>query len=80
MPFFRSETLYSYQFENADRVLEPSQPGLNPRLEALVYSDYPMEAAASTCLAIIFGRIASCIPWFLRTTVVLMQLLYQCNH
>ena len=35
------------------------------------------EAAASTRLAIIFGRIASGIAWFLCSTVVLMQLMYQ---
>ena len=33
--------------------------------EALVYSDYTREAVASTCLAIIFGRIANGVPWFL---------------
>ena len=30
--------------------------------EALVYSDYPRDAAASTCLAIIFRRITSGVP------------------
>ena len=40
--------------------------------EALVYSNHPREVAASSYLAIIFGRIASGIPWFLRSTVVLM--------
>ena len=35
------------------------------------------EAAASTRLAIIFGRIASGIAQFLCSTVVLMQLMYQ---
>ena len=29
------ETLYSDRFENADRVLKPCQPGLNPPLHAL---------------------------------------------
>ena len=47
--------------------------------EALVYSNHPREAAASTSLAIIFGRIASDVPWFLRSTTVLMQLPYQCR-
>ena len=28
----QGETLYSDLFENADRVLEPCQPGLNPPL------------------------------------------------
>ena len=44
------------------------------------YSDYPREAAASTRLAIIFGRIASGIPWFLRSIAVSMQLPHQCSH
>ena len=34
--------------------------------EALVYSNNPSEAAASSYLAIIFGRITSGVPWFLR--------------
>ena len=38
--------------------------------EALVYSNHPREAAASSYLAIIFGRIASGVPWFLRSTVM----------
>ena len=38
--------------------------------EALVYSNHPREAAASSYLAISFGRIASGIPWFLRSTAV----------
>ena len=42
--------------------------------EALVYSNHPREAAASSYLAIIFGRIAGVVPWFLRLTAVLMQL------
>ena len=46
--------------------------------EALVYSNHPREAGASLCLAIIFGRIASGIPWLLRSTAVLMQLSHQC--
>ena len=37
--------------------------------EALVYSNHPREAAASTYLA-------SCVPWFLHSTAVSMQLLY----
>ena len=32
-------------------------------MEALVYSNHPREAAASSYLAIIFGRIASGLPW-----------------
>ena len=47
--------------------------------EALVYNNYPKEAAASTCLAIIFGRISN---GFLRLTAVPMQLPHQgrrCN-
>ena len=47
---------------------------------ALVYINHPREAAASTSLAIIFGRIASGVPWFFRSTAVLMQRLYQCRH
>ena len=31
-------------------------------MEALVYNNYPRKAAASTCLAIIFRRIASIVP------------------
>ena len=46
--------------------------------EALVYSNHPREAAASSYLAIIFGQIASGVPWFLRSTAVLMQLSHQC--
>ena len=42
--------------------------------EALVYINHPREAAVSLYLAIIFGRIASGVPWFLRSTAVLMQL------
>ena len=38
--------------------------------EALIYSHYPREAAASSYLAIIFGRIASGIPWFLHSTAL----------
>ena len=38
--------------------------------ETLVSSNHPKEAAASPYLAIIFGRIASCIPWFLHSTAV----------
>ena len=46
--------------------------------EALVYSNHPREASAFSYLAIIFGRIASGVPWFLRSSAVLMQLSYQC--
>ena len=48
--------------------------------EALVYSDYPRAAAASSYLTIIFGRIASGLPWRLRSTAVPMQLPRQCRH
>ena len=44
-------------------------------MEACVYSNHPREAAASTCLAIIFGWNPSGVPWFLRSTAVLMQAL-----
>ena len=44
----------------------------------LVYSNHPRGAAAYSYLAIIFGRIASGVPWFLRSTTVLMQLSHQC--
>ena len=47
-----------------------------PGTEALVYRNHPREAAASTYLARIFGRIASGVPWFRRSTAVLMQLPY----
>ena len=40
--------------------------------EAPVYIKYPREAAASTLASIIFGVIASRIPWFLRSTAVRM--------
>ena len=46
--------------------------------EALVYSNHPREAATSSHLAIIFGQIASGVPWFLRSTAVPMQLWHQC--
>ena len=36
------------------------------------------EAAATTCLAIIFERITSGIPWFFRSTAVPLQLPHQC--
>ena len=45
--------------------------------EALVYSNHPREAAASSYPAIIFGRIASGVPWFLRSIAVPMQLSHQ---
>ena len=52
-------------------------------------SDHPREAAACTCLAVVFGGgggIASGIPWFLCSTAmpiapVLVQALpVQCHH
>ena len=46
--------------------------------EALVYSNHPRQAAASSYLAIIFGRIARGVPWFLRSTAVPMQLSHRC--
>ena len=46
-------------------------------MEALVHSDYSREAASSTCLTIIFGRIANGIPWFLRSTAGTGD--YPCN-
>ena len=49
-------------------------------MEALVYSNHPREAAASSYLAIIIGRIASGVPWFLSSTAVLMQLSHQCRR
>ena len=39
---------------------------------ALVCSDYAREAAASTCLAIIFGRTANGVTWLLRSAAVPM--------
>ena len=45
--------------------------------EALVYSNHPREAAASSYLSIIFGLLASGVPWFFRSTAVLMQLSHQ---
>ena len=48
--------------------------------EALVYSNHPRKTAASSYLAIIFGRIASGIPWFLRSTAVPVQLSHQCRR
>ena len=47
--------------------------------EALVYSNHPRKAAASSYMAIIFGRIASGVTWFLRSTAVPMQLSHQCR-
>ena len=38
-----------------------------------VYSNHPRAAAASSYLAIIFGRIASGVPWLLRSTAKPMQ-------
>ena len=46
--------------------------------EALVYSNHPRAAAASSYLALIFGRIASGVPWFLRSTAEPMQHPHQC--
>ena len=46
--------------------------------EALVYSNHPRAAAASSYLAIIFGQIASGLPWFLRSTTEPMQHPHQC--
>ena len=45
------------------------------RTKTLVYSFHPRET-----VAIIFGRIVSVIRWLLRSTVVPMQLPYQCRH
>ena len=42
--------------------------------EALIYSTYLNKAAASTSLAIIFGQVASDVPWLLCSTVVPMHL------
>ena len=41
-------------------------------MEALVCSDCAREAAASTCLATIFGMIASVVTWLLRSAAVPM--------
>ena len=41
--------------------------------QALVYSNHLKEAVASTRLAIILGRFASGVPWFLHSTVVPMR-------
>ena len=46
--------------------------------EALVHSTHPREAAASSYLAIIFGRIASGVARFLRSTAEPMQHPHQC--
>ena len=48
--------------------------------EALVYSDYPRETAASSYLSIIFGRILSGVTWFIRSTAAPIQLPQQCRH
>ena len=42
-------------------------------MEPLVYNDRPRGATASSYLVIIFGRIASGVPLFLRSTAVSMQ-------
>ena len=47
-------------------------------MEALVYKNHPREAAASSYLAIIFGRITSGVLWFFGSTAVPMQLSHQC--
>ena len=49
-------------------------------LHALVHSDYPRDATASKCLVIIFGRIASGVSWFIRSTTVPRQLPHQRKH
>ena len=41
--------------------------------EALVYSSHLREAEVFSYLAIIFGRIASSVPWFFRSTAVPMR-------
>ena len=46
------------------RLLHAVQHGM----EALVYSKHPRDAAASSYLTIIFGRIASGMPWFPLST------------
>ena len=46
----------------------------------MVYSDHPREAAASMCLAVISGRIASGVPWFLCSSEVPMQLPRRWHH
>ena len=51
--------------------------GLLHGMEALVYSNYPREAAAST---LIFRRIASGVHWFLCSTAVPMQLRHHCRQ
>ena len=51
--------------------------------EALVYSHHPKEAAASSYLSIImimFGRIASGIPWFLLNCGVNVSVWHQVSH
>ena len=48
--------------------------------EELVYGDDPREAADSTCVAIISGRIASGVPWLLHSILVLIQLPYQSHY
>ena len=47
--------------------------------EVLVYSNHTSEAAG-LYLTIIFGRIASGVPWDLRSTAVPMQPLHQCRR
>ena len=58
------------------RLLHAARHGLI----APVYNDYLREVAASTCLALKLGRIASGVPWFLHSTVVPMQLPCQCSR
>ena len=48
--------------------------------KALIYSNYPREATASTCLAIVIGHIASGLPWLLPSTAPPVQLSLQCRH
>ena len=48
--------------------------------EALVYRNYPRESVDSKCLAIIFGRIASDVPWLLHSTAGPMKFLHRCRH
>ena len=48
--------------------------------EALVYSNHRRAAAASSYLAIIFGRIASGVPWFLRSTALKDFLFLRCHY
>ena len=51
---------------------------MNVRCFTLLYSNHPRAAAASSYLAIIFGQIASGVPWFLHSTAEPMQHPHQC--